>query len=54
MAHPDHEPVAGHDAPAEAQRKTPPRGPDPLSIAHRRRVLKALVRTAEGEGPHAV
>ena len=39
----DHEPEDGPDAPAETPtRKVPPRGPDPLSAAHRRRMLRAL------------
>jgi len=48
---PDH----GQDTPAAPPaRKVPPRGVDPLSAAHRRRVLKALMATAKGEGPNAV
>ncbi len=39
---PDHEP----DAPAAETPARKPRGPDPLSIAHRRRMLAALNRTA--------
>ena len=51
-----HDDTAEHGAEpaAEAQRKTPPRGPAPLSLAHRRRVLCALVETAAGDGPHAI
>jgi hypothetical protein len=36
----------GSEAPAEAPPRKAPRGHDPLSTAHRRRLLKALDRAA--------
>jgi len=55
LSHPDHEPGDGPDAAAETPaRKLPPRGVDPLSLAHRRRVLKALAKTAEGTDALAI
>ncbi len=55
MSLPDHEPEDGPEAPAETPtRKVPPRGPDPLSLAHRKRVLRALVKASEGDGPTAI
>ena len=48
MSLPDHEPEDGPDAPAETPtRKVPPRGPDPLSPTHRRRMLRALSAAAQ-------
>ncbi len=42
-----HEPT-DDGAPADTPpRKVPPRGPDPLSVAHRRRMLAALNRAAQ-------
>jgi hypothetical protein len=47
MKHPDREPVAGPDAPAETPARKMPRGVDPLSITHRRRLLRALNTAAQ-------
>ena len=47
MEHPDHEPRRGPDAPAETPARKMPRGVDPLSITHRRRLLRALNTAAQ-------
>jgi hypothetical protein len=49
MKHETSGPDAGPTAPAAGAPARKPRGPDPLSIAHRRRMLAALNR-ATGDG----
>ena len=47
MKHTDHEPGGGLDTPAETPARKMPRGVDPLSPTHRRRLLRALNTAAQ-------